>query len=95
MYLAVVLDLFSRKMVGWQLSDSLETALILVTLNRAVILRQVTPSIDLLLHSDQGCQYTSHAYQDRLAELGVHFYNHERSIPLLVWFHPSNTNKYF
>ena len=34
-------------------------------------LRQVTPGIGLLFHSDQGCQYTSHAYQDRLAELGI------------------------
>jgi putative transposase len=70
-YLAVVLDLFSRKVVGWQLSDSPDTALVLAALGQAVILRQVTPGIGLLFHSDQGCQYTSHAYQDRLAELGI------------------------
>ncbi|QTR49597.1 IS3 family transposase [Candidatus Thiothrix anitrata] len=71
MYLAVVLDLFSRKVVGWQLSATPDTALILAALNQAVILRQVTASTGLLFHSDQGCQYTSHAYQDRLTELGI------------------------
>ncbi|QTR51860.1 IS3 family transposase [Candidatus Thiothrix anitrata] len=71
MYLAVVLDLFSRKVVGWQLSAAPDTALILAALNQAVILRQVTASTGLLFHSDQGCQYTSHAYQDRLTELGI------------------------
>jgi len=70
-YLAVVLDLFSRKVVGWSVSASPDTALILAALNQAVILRQVTPGIGLLFHSDQGCQYTNHAYQDRLAELGI------------------------
>jgi putative transposase len=70
-YLAVVLDLFSRKVVGWSVSASPDTALILAALNQAAVLRQVTPGIGLLFHSDQGCQYTSHAYQDRLAELGI------------------------
>jgi putative transposase len=67
----VVLDLFSRKVVGWSMSASPDTVLILAALNQAAILRQVTPGIGLLFHSDQGCQYTSHAYQDRLAELGI------------------------
>lgn len=67
----MVLDLFPRRVVGWQLSASPDTTLILAALNQAVILRQLTPSLDLLFHSDQGCQYTSHAYQDRLAELSI------------------------
>jgi len=70
-YLAVVLDLFSRKVVGWSMSASPDTVLILAALNQAAVLRQVTPGIGLLFHSDQGCQYTSQAYQDRLAELGM------------------------
>jgi putative transposase len=70
-YLAVVLDLYSRKVIGWQLSDSPNTTLILNTLNQAVILRQITKESGLLFHSDQGCQYTSHAYQERLTELGI------------------------
>lgn len=70
-YLAVVLDLFSRKVVGWSVSASPDTALILAALNQAVALRRVTPGNGLLFHSDQGCQYTSHTYQDRLAEFGI------------------------
>jgi putative transposase len=71
MYLAVVMDLFSRKVVGWHLSGSPDTALILAALNQAVVLRKVSVSSGVLFHSDQGCQYTSHAYQNRLTELGI------------------------
>ena len=71
MYLAVVLDLFSRKVVGWRLSDAPDTRLVLAALDQAATLRRVTPGTGLLFHSDQGCQYTSHAYQDRLAALGI------------------------
>jgi len=69
--LAVVLDLFSRKAVGWCLSDAPDTRLALAALDRAVTLRRATPGSGLLLRSGQGCQHTSHAYQDRLAELGI------------------------
>lgn len=71
MYLAVVLDLFSRKIVGWHLSDTPDTALVLAALNQAALLRQITDASGVLFHSDQGCQYTSHAYQDRLTALGI------------------------
>jgi putative transposase len=70
-YLAVVLDLFSRKVVGWCLSDAPDTRLILAALDQAATLRRIAPGSGLLFHSDQGCQYTSHAYQDRLAALGI------------------------
>lgn len=71
MYLAVVLDLFSRKIVGWQLSDTPDTVLVLAALHQAALLRQITDTSGVLFHSDQGCQYTSHAYQDRLTALGI------------------------
>ena len=71
MYLAVVLDLFSRKIVGWQLSDTPDTVLVLTALHQAALLRQITGTSGVLFHSDQGCQYTSHAYQDRLTALGI------------------------
>jgi putative transposase len=71
MYLAVVLDLFSRKVVGWAVSSNPDARLVLEALNQAVILRHVTPETSLLFHSDQGCQYTSHAYQNRLSDLGI------------------------
>jgi len=71
LYLAVVLDLFSRKVVGWCLSASPDTNLVLAALNQAATLRQITPITGILFHSDQGCQYTSHAYQDKLSELHI------------------------
>ncbi len=57
----------SRRVVDWSLSASPDTPLILAALNQAAVLRQITPGIGLLFHSD----HTSHAYQDRLAELGI------------------------
>ena len=67
-YLAVVLDLFSRKVVGWCLSDAPDTRLILAALNQAATLRRTAPDSGLLF---QLCQHTRHAYQDRLAALGI------------------------
>ena len=66
-----VLDLFSRKVVGWCLSDAPDTRLVLAAPGQAATLRRITPDSGLLFHSDQGCQYTSHASQDRLAALGI------------------------
>ena len=64
-YLAVVLDLFSRKVVGWAMSAQMNTALVETALHMALQTRQ--PDASLLHHSDQGSQYTSAAYQNRLA----------------------------
>lgn len=69
-YLAVVLDLFSRKVVGWAISDSLATPLVAEALRRAIESRRPLGS-ELLHHSDRGCQYTSDAYQQTLASLGI------------------------
>lgn len=69
-YLAVVLDLFSRKVVGWALGDSLATPLVSEALRRAVESRRPVGQ-DLLHHSDRGCQYTSDAYQQTLRSLGI------------------------
>ncbi len=69
-YLAVVLDLFSRKVVGWALSNSLATELVSEALRQAVEARQ-PQGRDLLHHSDRGCQYTSDAYQQTLRTLGI------------------------
>jgi putative transposase len=66
-YLAVILDLFSRSVVGWSLDTTLSTRLPLAALDMAV--RRRKPP--LLHHSDRGCQYTSAEYRDVLAELGV------------------------
>lgn len=69
-YLAVVLDLFSRKAVGWALGPTLETELVSTALRRAIEARRPDGS-QLLHHSDRGCQYTSTAYQQTLKALGI------------------------
>jgi putative transposase len=69
-YLAVVLDLFSRKVVGWAISESLATPLVADALRRAIEARRPVGS-ELLHHSDRGCQYTSDAYQQTLRTLGI------------------------
>lgn len=64
LYLAIILDLFSRKVVGWAMSKHMDTALVETALHMALQTRQ--PDASLLHHSDQGSQYTSAAYQNRL-----------------------------
>lgn len=68
-YLAVILDLFSRAVVGWAIDDAPTTRLPLRALDAAV--RRRRPGAGLLHHSDRGCQYTSAQYRDQLAALGV------------------------
>ena len=69
-YLAVVVDLFSRKVVGWSIGDSLATPLVAAALRQAIESRRPVGS-ELLHHSDRGCQYTSDAYQQTLRTLGI------------------------
>ena len=69
-YVAVVLDLFSRKVVGWSIRDSLATPLVADALRQAIESRRPVGS-ELLHHSDRGCQYTSDAYQLTLRTLGI------------------------
>lgn len=69
-YLAAVIDLFSRKVVGWSLSDSLETPLVSAALRNAIEKRSPQRG-ELLHHSDRGCQYTSEGYQRTLKTLGI------------------------
>jgi putative transposase len=64
LYLAIVLDLCSRKVVGWAMAEQMNTALVENALCMALHARQ--PVDPLMLHSDQGSQYTSAAYQNRL-----------------------------
>lgn len=66
LYIAVVLDLFSRKVVGLCMSESLEAWLVRQALEQALQRRE--PSKSLYHHSDKGCQYTSQAFQALLAE---------------------------
>ena len=65
LYLAAVVDLFSRQVVGWAMADHMQTSLVEEALKMAMLRRR--PSPGLLHHSDQGSQYTSEAYQQALA----------------------------
>jgi putative transposase len=67
LYLASVMDLFSRKVVGWAMSDKIDTTLATNALRMAWTTRR--PLRGLLHHSDQGCQFTSATYQQVLAEM--------------------------
>ena len=67
-FLAVVLDAFSRRIIGWELGESLQTSLTLRALDRALSDRVVPAGI--IHHSDQGVQYASADYVDRLQEHG-------------------------
>ena len=69
LYLAVILDLFSRRVVGWSLSERLERGIALDALKMALQDRQ--PPQGLLHHSDRGSQYASHDYQQLLAVHGI------------------------
>jgi len=66
LYLAVVMDLFSRRIVGWACSRTADTELTIKALRLAVALRRPMP--ELLFHSDQGCQYTADRFVACLAE---------------------------
>ncbi|MFK5950372.1 MAG: IS3 family transposase [Methylococcales bacterium] len=68
-YLAVVMDLFSRKIIGWSLDITMTNQLIIDALNMAIASREVEP--DLILHSDRGVQYRSSEYQYLLLNEGI------------------------
>jgi len=66
LYLAVVLDLFSRRVVGWSMQERMHTSLVSDALTMALAARR--PSSGLLHHSDRGSQYASGSYQDQLQQ---------------------------
>lgn len=68
LYLAIVLDVFTRKIVGWAIEDHLRTQLVLAALDTALAQRRPTGVIH---HSDHGCQYTSYAFGKRCQEMNV------------------------
>lgn len=69
LYLAVILDAFSRRVVGWALDDSLQVPLALAALRKALELRRPAPG--LVHHSDRGVQYASKEYIHLLLEHGI------------------------
>ncbi len=69
LYVAGVMDLYSRQIVGLAMADHMRTDLVETALDMACQLRQ--PASSLLHHSDRGSQYTSHAYQQHLQDAGI------------------------
>ena len=68
LYLAVVLDVFSRRIVGWAMAAHLRTELVLAALDMALAQRR---PVQVIHHSDHGCQYTALAFGARCREAGV------------------------
>jgi transposase InsO family protein len=69
LYLAVVIDLFSRRVVGWAMADHMRSELVCTAFEMA--LRQRQPAVGMLFHSDRGSQYTSDDFRKLLADNGV------------------------
>ncbi len=69
LYLAVVLDLFARRVVGWAVRDRLHQELALEALRKALAIRR--PSAGLIHHADRGSPYCSTAYQAELKKHGI------------------------
>src|SRR4030095_11968628 len=69
LYLAGILDLFSRKIVGWAMADSIDSTLVLKALSMALLHRH--PPGDLLFHSDRGIQYAAGSFRSALGQSGL------------------------
>ena len=69
LYLAGVMDLYSRRIVGWSMDDTMTTDLVERAFHAALLSRR--PALGLLHHSDRGVQYTSRRYREMLASSGV------------------------
>lgn len=70
-YTAFVMDLYSRRIIGWEVADNLRSDLALSALEMAIWSRRNAVGGDLVHHSDRGVQYTSICYTDRLDEVGA------------------------
>ncbi len=71
LYVAFVIDVFARRIVGWRVSRSMQTDFVLDALEQALYARQPELSQGLIHHSDRGSQYVSIRHTDRLAEAGI------------------------
>ena len=70
-YVAFIIDVFARKIVGWRVSTSMTTGFVLDALNQAICQRAPSEADNLIHHSDRGSQYLSIRYTERLAEAGI------------------------
>jgi len=70
-YVAFVIDVFARRIVGWRMSSSMRTDFVLDALEQALYARQPERNDALIHHSDRGSQYVSIRYSERLTEAGI------------------------
>ena len=68
LFLAIVLDVYSRKIVGWSMQNHMRTELVMAAINMAILMRRPK---SVIAHSDHGCQYTSYAYGKRCVQAGL------------------------
>ena len=69
LYLCVMLDLFNRQIVGWNIQDYMQAALVVDALEMAYLIRK--PAAGLIVHSDRGSQYTGEEFQTMITEKGL------------------------
>jgi putative transposase len=96
LYLAAVMDLYSRRIVGWAMDDHLRTELPLAALNMAISTRR--PGTNLIHHSDRGVQYASSDYRARLQSAGIQASMSRRAdcydnAPMESFFHTLKTEQ--
>jgi putative transposase len=70
-YLAVIIDVFSRRCIGWSLKRHIDASLVMTALDIAIDARKELGINELMHHSDQGVQYACNEYVDRLNEFGI------------------------
>jgi transposase InsO family protein len=70
-YVAFVIDVFARRIVGWRVSTSMRTDFVLDALEQALYARRREQDASLIHHSDRGSKYVSTRYSERLAEAGI------------------------
>ena len=71
LYVAFIVDVFARRIVGWKVSSSMHTDFVLDALEQALYARQPTKADSLTHHSDRGSQYLSIRYTQRLLQAGI------------------------
>ena len=95
LYVAFVIDVFARRIVGWRVSSSMRTDFVLDALEQALYARQPERDGSLVCHSDRGSQYVSIRYTERLAEAGIEpsagmsWFNHHRLLEPIGYIPPA------
>lgn len=71
LYLAVIMDIYSRNIIGWSIAPVMKADLIIQALNNAIVNRQIKETKNIILHSDRGSQYTSNEFRELLKSKNI------------------------